>query len=522
MDLFSAALQNHEAKTTHPGKPGTDDAALLPAILDGVRSFCATHIDGARIDREGRLGSDVLREIADRGWFGLTVPEEFGGAGLSVDSATRVVSELAANNGSLGTCIGLHSGLAMHALLTRGASPAQKRFLPEIAAGERITAFAATEPGAGSDISSVRTTLSERAGKLWLDGSKCYVTNGGICGLVTVLARSPGLGGARAGHTLVLVDPRAPGVVRGREEDKLGLKGSSTVTIDFEGVEIPREHVLGDLSKGLEYAHEALSWGRTFMAAGCLGTTRAALADATEHVRRRQQFGRALSSFPLVSEAIAYARAEVLTIDRTLQVVCGLADAGASSALLASSALKVLASEGAWSVVDRAVQLMGASGYMEETGTPRRLRDVRVTRIFEGANDVLRMSLASASLAWPVARLGNLRVARFVPEDFSAEAQEWDTSFGELNAALVTLKRRWGYRLFEQQTIAAALADGIIATFGALAVLLFSSQDESTGGALSKLAIAVQLERARAALAQATEPRQATTIRLLEAVAALP
>ncbi len=212
----------------------TEGDPLLPVVLREVRAFCASNVDPARIDHDGRIGADLLSAIAEQGWFGLTVPEEQGGVGLSLHSATRVIAELAGHDGSVGTCVGLHSGLALHSLLHLGSEALRARYLPSIVEGKRLCAFAATEPGAGSDIASVKTTLREVDGKLRLSGSKCYVTNGALCGLITVLARSPGLGGAKAGHSLVAVDPRWPGVSRGAEEHQLGLKGSSTITITIK------------------------------------------------------------------------------------------------------------------------------------------------------------------------------------------------------------------------------------------------------------------------------------------------
>jgi hypothetical protein len=330
-----------------------------------------------------------------------------------------------------------------------------------------------------------------------------------------VLARCPGLGGARAGHALVLVDPIAAGVARGREEQKLGLKGSSTLSIAFESVEIPRDHVLGELSTGLVHAHRALSWGRTFMAAGCLGTARAALHEATVHTRQREQFGRQLARFPLVSEAIARARAEVFAIESTLRLVCALVDGGFEHSPVASTIVKVLASEGSWSVVDRGLQLMGAAGYLEDGGMARRLRDVRVTRIFEGANDVLRVSLASAALTWPVAQLASLRGLLRAPESLAVEAQAWEATFAKLIHTLEALKKMWGFHLFEQQAIAADLADGIIFVFAALTVIQRASAECGVNQDLARLALAIQLERASASLTRATAPRDVAFAQLL-------
>lgn len=486
-----------------------DELELLPAMLHEVRSFCSELVDGQRIDREGALGPALLGAAAERGWFGLTVPAEHGGAGLSLAAAARMVTELAAHDGSLGTCVGLHSGLALHALLHAGSRDLQAHYLPEVAAGRRIAAFAATEPNAGSDISAVRTRLSEVGGRLILNGSKCYVTNGGLCGLVTVLTQSPGLGGARAGHTLILVDPEWPGVTRGREEHKMGLRGSSTMTLDFDDVHVPTSHVLGELSRGMAHAHAALGWGRTFMAAGCLGTARAALGVARQHTAVRQQFGRTLDRFQLVRDRLARAAVEVHAIESTLRLVCALSDAGLAEVALPSTIVKVLASEGAWRVVDDAVQVMGGAGYTEGGGVARRLRDVRVTRIFEGANDVLRVSLASAALGWPVAALLDGSPALDGPPSLAADLACLRRGLVELGEGLRSVKKRWGFRLFEQQAVAADLADAIIASFAALAVLLRATRSlpgDGAGVELTRLTSRRLLARARQHLSRALAP----------------
>jgi len=513
-DPFTSAAQHADTLAPRLAVDALTERELLPAMLSEVRSFCASHVDGERIDREGLLGAELLGALAERGWFGLTVPERFGGAGLTLAAATRVVTELAGHNGSLGTCVGLHSGLAMHALLHLGSEEQQQRHLPGVAAGRTLLSFAATEPNAGSDISAVRTTLSEVDGQLRLEGSKCFVTNGGLCGLVTVLARSPGLGGARAGHTLVLVEPRSPGVSVSREEHKMGLKGSSTVSIDFEGVEVAPADVLGEPSRGLDYAHRALCWGRTFMAAGCLGSAQAALDAALSHTRARVQFGRELRRFQLVREALARSRAEVYAIESTLRLVCALGDSGAADLALPSTMLKVLASDGAWHVVDSSLQLMGGSGYIEDSGMARRQRDVRVTRIFEGANDVLRLSLGSASLAWPARALAE--VALEVPEAFREEAEQFQAALACALSALGTLKKRFGFRLFEQQVRSAELADAWIALFAALAVLLRPTDEPS----VARLAVRLKLERAMRAAEAAVADRDETLTALLDAAAA--
>ncbi|MCU0692215.1 MAG: acyl-CoA dehydrogenase family protein [Polyangiaceae bacterium] len=512
-DLFTPLLQSAPQIICRLRTIGRndDEQTALDAILREVQRFGRKHVDGAAIDRRGALGPELLGAIAERGWFGLTIPEAHGGAGLSLSAATRVVSELCFFNGSLGTCVGLHSGLALFGLIHLASPELQARYLPEIAAGERIAAFAATEPNAGSDIGAMRTLLAEHDGKLLLRGSKCYVTNGGFANVLTVVASSPGMGGARSGHTIVVVDPSWPGVTRQGEEHKLGLKGSSTITIDFDDVQIPRDHVVGELGKGLELAHRALTWGRTFMAAGCLGSARAAYAEARSHTAQRVQFGRSLDKFPLVREQLAGCAADVCAVESVIYLVCDIFDAHAGDIALDSTVAKIAASELTWNVIDRGLQLMGGAGVIEEYGMARRLRDVRVTRIFEGANDVLRLHLASATLGWPRKGLVEFpALAPHVPLALREAAADFDAMLAQVGPAVGDVQKKYGFKLFERQPLQAWMADMLIPTYASLAVLLRAAgrvRDDDTPATSPELATAlIAVSRltveARRALAQ--------------------
>lgn len=498
-DLFTPVIQAAAKigpRLTRSGR-NEEEATVLNSLLREVNRYCEKQIDGLAIDKRGALGKEVLDAVAERGWFGLTIPEQYGGAGLSMSAATRVVSELSTYNGSLATCVGLHSGLALYSLIHLATPELRAKYLPEIATGERIAAFCATEPNAGSDIAAMKTVLVEEGGELKLRGSKCYVTNGGFAGMLTVVASSPGLGGARSGHTMVVVDPAWPGVSRQAEENKLGLKGSSTITIDFDDVVIPRDHVIGEFSKGLDLAHEALTWGRSFMAAGCLGSALAAVREARAHIAERTQFGRTLDQFPLVREQMAGAIADVYAIESVVRLVCDIFDDGRGIAL-DSTVAKVLASERTWNVIDRGVQLMGGAGFIEETGMPRRLRDVRVTRIFEGANDVLRLHLASATLGWPKAALTSIpALSPSVRKPLEEPAREFDTLIAELGAELATIQKTYGFKLFQRQPLQAAMSDAIIPAYGMMAVLIRASAAIGDGGDAS-----VELATARLAAAR--------------------
>ncbi|MBI5532369.1 MAG: acyl-CoA dehydrogenase family protein [Deltaproteobacteria bacterium] len=500
-NIFSAVLDQASELPAMLRREARDDeeGELVSALLVEVRKWCAKNVDGAAIDARGKLGVEMLGSIAEQGWFGLTIPEKLGGAGLSMKAATRVVAELTRFNGSLGTCVGLHSGLGLFSMIHLAPKGLQERYLPEIAAGKRIAAFAATEPNAGSDIASMRTTLAEEGGKLKLNGSKCYVTNGGLCGLVTVVARSPGLGGARAGHTMVAVDPTWKGVNRQGEEKKLGLKGSSTITIDFEDVEVPADHILGEISKGMDHAHQALTWGRTFMAAGCVGAGVAALEEARAHTAQRVQFGRPIGNFPLVREQTACAMADVYTMESVVRLVCDLYETKHGDIGLDSAIAKVMASEGSWDIVDRCLQLMGGTGYIEEAGMARRMRDMRVTRIFEGANDVLHMHVASSVLGWkPDALKAIPALAPRVNGPHSDAAKGFDLQMQELAERMIATRAKYGFKLFDRQVLQFALAEAMMAVYAQMPVLLrVSRSGDEAEQATALLACARLRERAR-------------------------
>ncbi len=374
------------------------------------------------------------------------------------------------------------------------------------------------------------TLLYEDDGGLRLRGSKCYVTNGGFAGILTVIASSPGLGGARSGHTMVVVDPSWKGVSRQAEENKLGLKGSSTITIDFDDVEIPRDHVIGEFSKGLDQAHQALSWGRSFMAAGCLGAAQAAVEEARTHVTERSQFGRTLSQFPLVREQMAGTIADVYIIEAVLRLVCHIFDASIGDIALDSTIAKVLCSERSWNVIDRGLQLMGGAGFIEETGMPRRLRDTRVSRIFEGANDVLRLHLASATLGWSRAGLQDMpSLTRHIKNPLQQEAKKFDALMRDLGAGLAAIQKKYGFRLFQKQPLQVVMADAIIPTYAMMAVLIHASgsiDDDSTAKTSVELATAMlaakRLEtEARTALALMVQGADDAALDLADAVLTL-
>ena len=301
---------------------------------------------------------------------------------------------------------------------------------------------------------------------------------------------------------MVAVDPAWAGVQRQREEKKLGLKGSSTLTLDFDSVVVPRDHILGEVSKGMDHAHKALTWGRTFKAAGCLGAAHAAIAQVRDHVAQRVQFGRALVKFPLVRQQIAAAIADVYATESVVRMVCDLYELKAGDIGLDSAVAKILASEVSWDVVDRCLQLMGGTGYMEDAGMARRLRDTRVTRIFEGANDVLRLHLASATLGWSSAGLKDIgSLAAIKAQQINESAATYHELVRELGSRLVEIRSKWGFKLYERQGLQERMADAMIPLYAMAAVLLRASgATDSQELATAQLSCQRLRDRARRAL----------------------
>ncbi len=438
-------------------------------IAKELRRFAEKRLDAAAIERGGLVDRALVAELASLGVFGITIPEELGGLGLSLGEACGAVVELARADRSVATMVGLHLGLGTRAITAFASPEVAAEWLPRLASGEAIGAFSATETCAGSDLTMVRTQAREEGKDVVVDGEKAYVTNARFAGCFTVLTRW----GTR-GNALVLVPSNAAGVEVGREENKLGIHASSTATITFNGVRVPRSYVLSE--QGLESAHKVLAWGRTLMSAGCIGTAQAALDATASHVANRKQFGRTLGEMPAVRMAVARMAAVLFTMRAT---VAAAAEAtGGDESIVA----KVCASEGAFEVCDTAIQLHGALGVIEDVGVARLLRDCRVTRIFEGANDVLLSRLAMARLAVrPVATTHDTTAN----PSLAAKARSLDELARSIDGAIAEVRAKLGAAVIHRQPILLCLARAMVAQRSASAVLAVATEEDAPVAALA-------------------------------------
>lgn len=386
------------------GRETTPLAAALeplpPAFRRALRRWLSERCSARAIDGAHRIEPELLTELAELGAFGVNLPEEYGGADLGLTGACATVDELARVDRSVATTVGLHLGLGTRGLVAYGSPEQRARWLPDLAAGTQLSAFATTEPGAGSDLSRLGTRTVPGGRGLRVDGRKIFVTNGGLASIVTITASTPGLGGAARGQSLIVLQRDDPGVSFGAEEHKLGLRGSSTVPLYIDDAEVSHDRVLGEPGTGARQLLHVLSFGRTIMSAGCLGTARAALAAAGRHTRERVQFGRPLAAMPVVRRQLANLAARVFAMEAMVLRTAAL-EADAEALERFSLSTKVFCSDADWEVCDGAVQLHGGSGYIEETGVALLLRDARITRIFEGANDVLLGRIGAAELVAP-------------------------------------------------------------------------------------------------------------------------
>ena len=372
---------------------------VLEQVLASVNQLLGPHAkDFREWDVKGELPAAFLEELRAFGLFGLVVPEAQGGLGFGSAAYSRVLQQIATHDGSVALTVGAHSSIGMRGLLLFGTEAQRATWLPRLATGELIAAFCLTEPGAGSDAASVKTT-ARREGDAWiLNGEKLWITNGGIAGFYTVFAKTPATGEGKAQMTAFIVPRDLPGVSTGPHEDKMGIRASNTCSVIFDEVRLGDEHVLGEVGKGFKAAMRILNAGRSGLGGGCVGGMKRLLAMATKQAKERRQFGRPIAEFGLVKQKLGEMVVNAYASEAVVGLVAGLSDQGYEDYAVEAAISKVFATEALWRSADEALQIAGGNGYMREFPYERVVRDSRINRIFEGTNEILRLFIALTAL----------------------------------------------------------------------------------------------------------------------------
>jgi len=346
-----------------------------------------------QIDREDEIPQDLIEEMGELGYFGAVVPEEYGGSGFGEIGYCIVVEELSRGSSAVSVLVGAHESLAETAILIGGTEEQKKKYLPEMAAGKKIGAYALTEPEAGSDAGSIRMTAVDKGDHYVLNGTKIFITNGSIADVIVTFALTDPSLGPRGGITGFIVEKDMPGFKVDHVEEKMGLHGCHTAALSYENVEVPKENVLGEIGGGFKLALTTLDYGRTSLGAGCLGGAKELLEICTQYAQQRIQFGKPIAQQQVISFMLADMAAKIYAMESMVYRSAWLFDAG-KEFIREASITKLLCSEWLDEIADMAVQIHGGYGYIKEYPVERFYRDARINRLFEGTNEIQRLILA--------------------------------------------------------------------------------------------------------------------------------
>jgi len=365
-----------------------DETASM--VQASARDFANKEIvpRAATIDREGKIPRSILKGLADLGMMTLALPEDLGGADVGTIAYSAALTEISRACASTGVTMSV-TNMVAEVIARFGTDAQKKQYVPKLASGALVAgSFALSEPEAGSDPGAMRTT-AKRDGEGWvIDGSKQWITSGDFAGVFVVWARTGGAG--TKGISCFLVEQGSPGLSVGHHEDKMGLRGSSTTALHFEGVRVPETALLGELNGGFKIAMMALDGGRIGIASQAIGIAEAALGAAVEYAKERKTFGAPIADHQGIQWMIADSRTE-LDAARLLTYRAAYLKQSDQSFSSQAAMAKLYASEAAGRICDRALQIHGGYGYVKEYDVERYYRDVRVTRIYEGTSEIQRV-----------------------------------------------------------------------------------------------------------------------------------
>lgn len=482
-----------------------DEARTVRRLIKELRALDGDLIDPAKFDEEETIPDNVIRAFADIGMLGLTIPRKYGGLELSSSGYARVFETLSSIDGSLAVMVGVHCGLGSKAIVLHGSDEQKERYLPPLARGDFLAAYALTEPDIGSDAQNIKTTATPiREGSHWrLNGRKIWIGNGHRAGVIATFAQAfvQRRGESVQRMTAFLIRPDMPGFRVVGTVRKLGIRGSTQAELAYEGLEVPADHLLGSVGRGFSVAVHVLNAGRLTLAAGCTGGTKRTLNEMTSYAEQRIQFGHPLADFEITQRKLSRIASDIYASDAMLGVLAWLVDRGDIDFSLEAACAKVFASELVWRAADDMVQLAGGRGYVKPYPYERMLRDSRINRIFEGANEVLRLFIAlngvqapaqalkeiGSALRRPLRNLGllggyatsrvKLRLGQTstldieVHERLEKHKEYFEKHVSELGSATDRAIMRYKERIVDSQLVLERLADMAIDLFATACVI---------------------------------------------------
>tara|TARA_R110001606_G_C15400595_1_gene652891 strand:- start:5135 stop:6361 length:1227 start_codon:yes stop_codon:yes gene_type:complete len=372
------------------------DQETLSQLVDTISRFVRERLVPAEqsVAENDAIPEDIAQEMKEMGLFGLSIPEQYGGLGLTMEEEALVAFEIGHTSPAFRSLFGTNNGIGAQGILIDGTEEQKNKYVPKLATGEVISSFCLTEPDAGSDAASLKTRAEKDGDFYVLNGTKRFITNGPEANLYTVMARTdPSIKGA-GGITAFIVEGDTPGLIRGKADTKMGQRGAHTCDITFENCRVPAENIIGGKEGvGFKTAMKVLDRGRLHISAVCVGVAERLIEDALRFAMERKQFGQPLAEHQLIQAMLADSRTEAFA-GRSMVLEAARAKDAGKNVSLDASCCKLFCAEMVGRVADRAVQIHGGSGYMAEYAVERFYRDVRLFRIYEGTTQIQQIVIA--------------------------------------------------------------------------------------------------------------------------------
>ncbi|WP_201584050.1 acyl-CoA dehydrogenase family protein [Psychrobacter immobilis] len=372
------------------------DKEVLDHIVQTIRQFVNNQLIPKEdwVAENDRLPEEIISQMRELGLFGLTIPEEYGGLGVTMEEEVTLAFELGRTSPAFRSLIGTNNGIGSSGLVIDGTEAQKQKYLPRLASGEIIGSFCLTEPESGSDAASLRTTAIKDGDTYVLNGTKRYITNAPQAGIFTVMARTDPENKRSGGISAFIVESDTPGITLGKIDKKMGQKGAHTCDVIFDNCVVPADALIGGVEGvGFKTAMKVLDKGRLHIAAASTGAATRMLDDALRYAVERKQFGQPIANFQLIQAMLADSKAEIYAAKSMVLDASRLRDDG-KDVVTESSCAKMFATEMCGRVADRAVQIHGGAGYIADYGIERFYRDVRLYRLYEGTTQIQRVIIA--------------------------------------------------------------------------------------------------------------------------------